>query len=230
MRLLEAGGFEFILETEDMHGGAHSSETGPAAATLRRNGALTRQLPLICRPERLLSNFSCLHYFFCVCQPNQREAATSCLWGFSAALPQSPEKLAILELMEGLQRATHIIPPSNPSGPDAILVTTFTWQLQTIQMRIIGNGGWREKGKDRVSQLKGLVSKSWSQVNNETFPAQVFWSDFFSLFGSCCTFGLESGCIYLPGNPPLLLELVSVQLKFTSLSLLRAVVLGNEKA
>lgn len=122
MRLLEAGGSEFTLETEDMYGSAHSTETGPAAATLRRKRVLTLQLPLICRPERLCSHFSCLHYCCCACQPNREKPATSRLWGLSAALPQSQEKLAILELMEGLQRATSIIPPSNPSRPDAMLV------------------------------------------------------------------------------------------------------------
>lgn len=135
---------------------AHSSETGPAAASLRRKRALTLQLPLICRPERLCSNFSCLHYFCCVCQPNREKPATSPLWGLSAALPQSLEKLAILKLMEGLQRATNIIPPSNPSGPDAVLVTTFTWQSQTIQRRIMV----MEVG-ERRAMIESLSWKDW---------------------------------------------------------------------
>lgn len=54
-------------------------------------------------------------------------------------------------------------------------------------------------------------------------------------FGSCCTFGLENGHIYLPGNLILLLELASVQLfgccgLSLLLSLLRAVILGNKEA
>lgn len=111
MRLLEAGGFELSWK-ENTCIDAHSSETDQAAATLRRNRAFTLQLPLICRSEKLSSDFSCLHYL-CVCvsaSQTREKPETSCLGGFSAALPHSLEKLAILELMEGLQRATNIIP------------------------------------------------------------------------------------------------------------------------
>lgn len=52
------------------------------------------------------------------------QPATFCLWGLPVALPHSLEKLRILESMEGLKSHRHHL-PSNPSGADVVLITTF---------------------------------------------------------------------------------------------------------
>lgn len=125
--------------------------------------------------------------------------------------------------------------PSNPSGADAILITTFTWQLQTIQMRIIGNRGGGEKASDSLS-VERIGFQSMEPSEKWTLPAQAAWSNFLSLslfllylwVGKWMPLFTRKPYFAAPTNHRSAIWML--WLKFPPLFLPRAVLLGNKKA
>ena len=115
---------QFVLETEDIHRSMCSLETHKLRWTTgqkKKKNTPCSHLPLSCRQRRVSFHLAYITFCVCVWLLNQRAAS---LWGLPVALPHSLEKLRILESMEGLKSHSHH-PPSNPSGADAVLITTF---------------------------------------------------------------------------------------------------------
>lgn len=115
----------FILETEDIHGSLCYLQTDKLWWSLGaiKEPILSSAFELQARKSFL--SFSCLHYFFCVWQLNQRAACNILPLGTSCGFAAFPREVQNPSIEGGITESHKHHLPFNPSGADAVLITTF---------------------------------------------------------------------------------------------------------
>lgn len=118
----------FILETEDIHGNMCSSETDKLWWT---SGGIKKQQQqqhaLTCLRVAGKEEFPLIlpALLFCIWQLNQRAACNILPLGTSCGFATFPGEAQNPGIDGGIKESHNHHSPSNPSGADAVLITTF---------------------------------------------------------------------------------------------------------
>lgn len=121
----------FILETEDIHGSMYSLETDklcwtPGGIKKKKEEKRNMLSPASeLQAKKSFFSFSLLHYFFCVWQLNQRAACNILPLGTSCGFATFPREAQNPGIDGGIKENHNHHSPSNPSGADVVLITTF---------------------------------------------------------------------------------------------------------